>query len=554
MFPLEALPDDVENLLEPIFRKWVREEVERSLSKMLAPSSSSGSSTHPAGTSQGTGLELRFVNELPDTVFTGSRIEAEDESLVEVELIDSRTCTRVTDGPLSSAKVSILVLNGDFHTDNGEDWTRDGFNSMIVRKREGRRPLITGELTISLQQGMARLSNIIFTDNSSWIRCRRFRLGARILQKVPTQVRVKEAATGRFIVKEHRGEVLKKHYPPQSQDPVWRLVKIAKDRIFHSRLASEGIHVVEDFLRLLETNESLLRMIIGQGVKSGTWEAIVAHARTCIIDDKKQFIYHSRDSMDHGLLLDSVYRVIKVTFDGHSYIPVDGLTPHQMALMQSLKREAYVNVDKLAPVKGPPVLVPPQPVSDSFSARQEEPLEVAIHGRPPLSDSAMYGSDALGTRGQQQQEVSGTIEYQPDEFFTIGDLWTEDFNRGIGFPGSFEGPAAFENESISGIRTSACASPASVWTPGNSPLFFGPSSDQLGGGTFPSIVPKSNFGLVMGSNNVGSPSFDVHIRGRNGRSRVAWCKVRAAFKFRSMRKVAARRRRGPTRWRHSDDE
>lgn len=148
---------------------------------------------------------MRFVNNLPATVFTGTRIEAEDESLIEIQLIDSRTNTRVTSGPLSSAKVSILVLNGDFHSDNREDWSEHEFISNIMREREGRRPLITGDLTINLRQGLGCLSNITFTDNSSWIRSRRFRLGARILQKVSIQARVKEAASGSFIVKEHRG-------------------------------------------------------------------------------------------------------------------------------------------------------------------------------------------------------------------------------------------------------------------------------------------------------------------------------------------------------------
>lgn len=158
------------------------------------------------GTSEEVCLELRFLNDLPSTLFTGSRIEAEDESPVEIELIDSRTGTRVTSGPLSSAKVSILVLSGDFDPNNREDWSEDKFNSNIVRQREGRRPLITGDLTINLREGRCCVSNVTFTDNSCWIRSRRFRLGARILQKVPIRVRVKEAASSSFAVKEHRGE------------------------------------------------------------------------------------------------------------------------------------------------------------------------------------------------------------------------------------------------------------------------------------------------------------------------------------------------------------
>lgn len=342
---------------------------------------------------------MRFVNNLPATIFTGSKIEAEDESPVTVELIDSRTSLRVSAGPLSSARILIVVLDGDFCSDNGEDWSEDEFNSNIVRQREGRRPLITGELTINLREGLGYLSNITFTDNSSWIRSRRFRLGARILQKVPIQSRVKEAASRSFVVKDHRGEgafqelnnslslsgspgkycrkletdscsfydaVYRKHYPPQLKDDVWRLEKIAKDRTFHSRLAEQGIYTVEDFLRLLETNPSLLRtvrellrhltisreivalhnlrfeiltrmsrfQIIGPGIPSKTWEAIVAHAMTCVVDDNQLFGY-LQESTGAGLLLNSVYRVVKVTFDGHNYLPVDELTPHEMVRTSS---------------------------------------------------------------------------------------------------------------------------------------------------------------------------------------------------------------------------
>lgn len=157
------------------------------------------------GSSQSVSLELRFINDLPATLFAGSRIEAEDNLPLTVALIDPRTNMRVTSGPLSSAKVLIVVLDGDFDSDGGEEWREEEFTSNIVRKREGHRPLITGDPIINLREGLASLFNITFTDNSSWIRSRRFRLGARISQKAPVHGRVKEAASRSFVVKDHRG-------------------------------------------------------------------------------------------------------------------------------------------------------------------------------------------------------------------------------------------------------------------------------------------------------------------------------------------------------------
>lgn len=53
----------------------------------------------------------------------------------------------------------------------------------------------------------------------------------------------------------------KKHSQPSLADEVWRLERIAKDGVFHERLASARIFTVEDFLRLYVTNPSLLRNV-----------------------------------------------------------------------------------------------------------------------------------------------------------------------------------------------------------------------------------------------------------------------------------------------------
>lgn len=164
------------------------------------------SSFNQAETSEVRGLQLLFVNKLPCPIYTGSRIEAEDGGPVKIVLVDPISKTRVTSGPYSSMKVEILVLDGDFGSDDHENWTEREFLEKIVREREGKRPLVTGELHITLKDGVGILSDIVFTDNSSWIRCRKFRLGARVLQKGCREARIKEAKSEAFVVKDHRGE------------------------------------------------------------------------------------------------------------------------------------------------------------------------------------------------------------------------------------------------------------------------------------------------------------------------------------------------------------
>lgn len=63
---------------------------------------------------------------------------------------------------------------------------------------------MTGDLILTLRNGVAELGNICITDNSSWIKSRKFRLGAR-MQGMP-DIRVKEAKSEPFIVKDQRGE------------------------------------------------------------------------------------------------------------------------------------------------------------------------------------------------------------------------------------------------------------------------------------------------------------------------------------------------------------
>lgn len=138
-------------------------------------------------------------------MFTSSRVESEDCEPIKVVLVDTSSKQIITSGPMSAMKIEIVVLNGDFTASNGEDWTKKEFDSCVIRAREGKRPLVTGDLTLTLRNGVADLGNICFTDNSSWIRSRKFRLGAR-MQGSSSQPRVKEAKSEPFIVKDHRGE------------------------------------------------------------------------------------------------------------------------------------------------------------------------------------------------------------------------------------------------------------------------------------------------------------------------------------------------------------
>jgi hypothetical protein len=76
----------------------------------------------------------------------------------------------------------------------------------VVKEREGKRPLLTGDLQVTLKEGVGTLGELIFTDNSSWIRSRKFRLGLKVASGCCEDIRIREAKTDAFTVKDHRGE------------------------------------------------------------------------------------------------------------------------------------------------------------------------------------------------------------------------------------------------------------------------------------------------------------------------------------------------------------
>lgn len=158
--------------------------------------------THP---SESRSLKLRFLTNLSLPVFTGARIEGEECSSIQIALVDCGTGEIAASGPESLAKVEIVVLEGDFDGDEADNWTVEEFKNNIVREREGKKPLLTGEAVLNLKDGVGIVGEISFTDNSSWTRSRRFRLGARVLDNFDG-IKIREAKTESFIVRDHRGE------------------------------------------------------------------------------------------------------------------------------------------------------------------------------------------------------------------------------------------------------------------------------------------------------------------------------------------------------------
>ncbi|CAH8390381.1 unnamed protein product [Eruca vesicaria subsp. sativa] len=322
--------------LEPVLRKVVRQEVEHGISKRLRPfyTSSSFRVEAPENTN-GPTLKLMFAKKLMQPIFTGSKIIDVDNNPLQIILVDvsnnDHSIAPVNlDRPI---RLDIVALHGDFPS--GDKWSSDEFERNIVKERDGKRPLLAGEVTVTVRNGVGTIGEIEFTDNSSWIRSRKFRIGVKVAKGSSGQgVAVCEAMTEAFNVRDHRGELYKKHHPPMLEDDVWRLEKIGKDGAFHKKLSAENINTVQDFLKFSVIDLDRLRQILGQGMSDKMWDVTYKHARECTLGDK---LYIHRGP-DFHLTLNPICEVIEAVIDGQVFSCVEA---RNQLYVKRLARQAY---------------------------------------------------------------------------------------------------------------------------------------------------------------------------------------------------------------------
>ncbi|XP_075651810.1 calmodulin-binding protein 60 E-like [Castanea sativa] len=327
--------------LEPLLRRIVSEEVERALTK-LGQSDLPGRSPPPRIQGpDGKCLQLHFKTRMPPHLFTGGKVEGEQGAAIHVMLLDLNTGSVVQTGLESAAKLNVVVLEGDFNEEADEDWTKEYFENHEVKEREGKRPLLTGDLQVVLKEGVGTLGDLTFTDNSSWIRSRKFRLGVKVAPGYCEEIRVREAKTEAFAVKDHRGELYKKHYPPVLHDEVWRLDRIAKDGALHKKLIKADIVTVEDFLRVLVKDAQRLRSILGSGMSNRMWENTVEHAKTCVLG-RKLYVYYTDETHGTGVVFNHIYELSGLIAEGQ-FLSLESLSHSQKISVDTLVKRAYDN-------------------------------------------------------------------------------------------------------------------------------------------------------------------------------------------------------------------
>ncbi|KAJ0248485.1 Calmodulin-binding protein 60 G [Hirschfeldia incana] len=511
--------------MENMIRKIVREELERLIQQhhLSLPWSPSRSET-PSSRTQ---FKLRFINSPPPSIFTGAKIEDKNGSPLAIELVEAATNARVVSGPLSSSRVDLVPLNADF---TEESWTVDVFKRSILKPREGKRPLLAGDVTLTLKNGVGAVA-VAFTDNSIWSRCRKFRLGARLAGDGAV-----EAISEAFKCKDQRGESYKKHYPPYPGDEVWRLEKIAKDGASALRLAERDIYIVKDFRRFYAKDPNELYRILavgGGGISKKIWESIVSHAMSCVLDETEYYIYDAT-AHDVSLVFNSVYEVTKV-FIGGVLRNVDQLPSYQL---DQLKHEAYQNINLFRDSRT--FADHPQ---RSLQCPQNPGFGIACPGfqqhvdfQGP-SDSSMHAY-FTGSCSTSQPETLMSFENSPAKTFHIDPTFIPTFRD------SFR---ASEHDMIHDELQSLVSRGCNKNNEDENGFAYHhhhemPSNWSPGAAIWEQQEYNNLCVSVSGTEEAGM--YDVRIANIGGSPRARWCKVKAAFKIRQVWRHTKARKRG----------
>ncbi|KAK4750491.1 hypothetical protein SAY87_003973 [Trapa incisa] len=323
--------------LEPMLRRVVSEEVERGLTRRCTRSFTRVPSLRIQALEPST-LYLKFSQKLNLPIFTGSKIVDADGSPLQIHIVEGdHSLPMPVPGPI---KVEIVVLDGDFPPGDRTNWTPEEFDACIQKQRSGKRPLLAGDINITLRDALATVGDIELTDNSSWIRSRKFRLGARVVTGSYQGARIREAISEAFVVKDHRGELYKKHFPPRLDDDVWRLMKIGKDGAFHKKLASNGIKTVQEFLKMSVIDTPSLRAILGPGMSEKIWEATIKHAKTCEMGNK-HYVYTEGN---YTIIMNPICQVERAVINGTTYTTRElGSSSINKNCIKRLVRQAHLN-------------------------------------------------------------------------------------------------------------------------------------------------------------------------------------------------------------------
>ncbi|KAK3432108.1 hypothetical protein EUGRSUZ_E04002, partial [Eucalyptus grandis] len=352
-------------------------------------------------------LQLQFRTKLSIPIFTGRKLQGENGAPISIALIGVETGDVVTSGPESSIKLEVVVLEGE----DGDNWPQEEFEKHMVKERAGKGQLLIGNCLVTLKEGVGELGELIFTDNSSWNKSKRFRIGLKVAEDYCRNTRIREAKTEAFRVKDYRGAAYEKHYPPSCDDEVYRLDRIAKDGKSHEKLKTAGIHKVKDFLLQQRMDSKNLREILGSSITSKNWDILVRHAKTCQTN-WKLYLCCSDGMRMHGAIFTTERQLISLIEDGVH------LAAHQLCARKKedgdkVMEEAFRNPNDVREFNGETFSDIMQKICSSrfpsqvFEGQSENPIPVQCNLAPRTCDAPVGPEAPQANVGSTAEEHNG---------------------------------------------------------------------------------------------------------------------------------------------------
>ncbi|KAM0899684.1 hypothetical protein ACQ4PT_021185 [Festuca glaucescens] len=279
-------------------------------------------------------VKLRFVDaDRPkDTLFTRCSVEWQNGENPKVAIF--RNEKQIKEDDLSKLQIEILLVNAEFFTERGqEDFTEEEFNKHI-HMSDGKESVLT---TVTLRNGEANLGSIIFTETSHG---KKLRLTARVKRQDLT-VRVREAITDPFVVKDNRSRLNAKSILPLKGDAVHTLKGISKNGKHFAALEGKNITTVKHLMRQYHKDKSSLQELTGMKEKS--WSTMIEHASTCAPGDE---IYSYRVAEENcEVLFNDLYDLVGVIING-IYVPVRNLDKYHQRKVEKWKISAHKKFDE----------------------------------------------------------------------------------------------------------------------------------------------------------------------------------------------------------------
>ncbi|CAK9328415.1 unnamed protein product, partial [Citrullus colocynthis] len=200
-----AFVELISKIMKPLLKDLVQLEVKKALQAHLSPhllESLRERKETGEEVKEDDGKEmykLVFWNEPVSIIFTNNEIKAKNDELLKVAICDATTNAIICTGLLSSAQVEVFLLDGDYGG--------SGQLHHPLSPRDGKRPLLVGsDLNLILENGVAYIHSLSITDNSSWMKSKKFRLAVKIKDDKMFSPPIRVAVSQPFRVMDHRGE------------------------------------------------------------------------------------------------------------------------------------------------------------------------------------------------------------------------------------------------------------------------------------------------------------------------------------------------------------